>query len=118
MPSWNRARNRRCNALSKSASVIRFCVPHRTSAGNAWPSPKAALQIGPGFQRGGGGVGHVRRIMVAGIHVGDRGTIADHIAIEVPVIAQMIAQQHGVGAGGRAVDRRCTRTSPTARALR
>ncbi len=40
-----------------------------------------------------------------GVHVGDGGAIADHVAVELPRVAQMVAQKHGVGAGRRAVNR-------------
>ena len=73
-------------------------------SGIGLPFAEAALEIGAGFYRGGGGVGHVGSEVVAGVDVGDGGAIADDVAVEVPGIAQMIAQEHGVGAGGRSVD--------------
>ncbi len=65
---------------------------------------EAALEIGAGFDRVGGSVGHVGRVVVAGEDVGGGGTVRDDVAGEVPVIAEVIAKQHGVGASGRAVD--------------
>ena len=50
-------------------------------------------------------MGHVGRVVMAGVHVGDGGAIADHIAIEVPCIAQVVLQKHGVSARGRTVNR-------------
>ena len=68
------------------------------------PLAIAAFQIGPGLERGSRGVCHVRRIMVTRIDIGHRGAVADHVAVEVPGLPQVIAQQHGIGARRRAVD--------------
>ena len=66
--------------------------------------PVAAFEVGAGFHGGGCGVRHVGRVVMAGEDVGDGGAIGDDVAVEVPGVAEMIAQQHGVGAGRRAVD--------------
>ncbi len=63
-----------------------------------------AFQIGAGLHGGGGGVGHVRGVVVAGVDVGNGGAIAHDVAVEVPRIAEMVLQKHGVGASRRAVD--------------
>jgi len=42
---------------------------------------------------------------MTGVHVGDGGAIADHVAIEVPCIAQVVLQKHGVGARRSTVNR-------------
>ncbi len=65
---------------------------------------EAALEVGAGFDGGGGGVGHVGCVVVAGVDVGDGGAVADDVAVEVPGVAEVIAEEHGVGAGGRSVD--------------
>ena len=51
---------------------------------------KPALEIGAGFHRSRSGVSHVRSVMVAGVHVGNRGAVADDVSVKVPGIAQMI----------------------------
>ena len=68
------------------------------------PFAEAALEIGAGFYCSGGGVGHIRGEVVTGIDVGDGGAVTDDIAVKVPGVAQVIAQEHGVRAGGRSVD--------------
>ena len=68
------------------------------------PFAEAALEIGAGLHRGGGGVGHIGGEVVTSIDVGDCCTITDDVAVKVPGVAQVIAQEHGVCAGGRSVD--------------
>ena len=80
--------------------VVDGLAPARKSL----PLTIPALEIGTGFHRGGGRVGHVGSIVVAGVHVGDGGAIAHDISVKVPGVAQMIAQQHGAGTGGRPVN--------------
>ncbi len=49
-------------------------------------------------------MGHVGRVVVAGVDVGDGGAVGDDVAVEVPVVAEVLLQEHFVGAGGRTVD--------------
>ncbi len=65
---------------------------------------ETALEIGARFHGIGGSLGHVRRVVVAGVDVGDGGAVTDDVAGEGPGGAKMIMQQHGVSAGRRAVD--------------
>ena len=65
----------------------------------------AAFEVGAGFHGVGCGVGHIGRVVVAGENIGNGGAVGDDVAVEVPGVAQMIAQQHGVGARRSAVDR-------------
>ena len=65
---------------------------------------EAALQVGPGLHSGGGGVGHVRREVMSRVHIRNGRAIAHDIAIEAPGVAQVLAQEHRVRAGRRAVD--------------
>jgi len=44
-------------------------------------------------------------VVDVGVHVGDGGAIADHIAVEVPCIAQVVLQKHGIRARLSAVNR-------------
>ena len=65
---------------------------------------EAALEVGAGFDGEGGGVGHVGGEVVAGVDVGDGGAVGDDVAVEVPGVAEVVFEEHGVGAGGGAVD--------------
>ena len=104
MPSSKRARKRRRSAVSMSASVMRSLVDGVDEGGVSLALAEAAFEIGAGLHGVGGGVGHVGRVVVAGDDVGDGGAIADDVAVEVPGVAEVILQEHGVGAGGGAVD--------------
>ena len=42
--------------------------------------------------------------MVAGEDVNHRAAIGNHVALEVPLTAQLVLQQEFIGAGGLAVD--------------
>ncbi len=63
----------------------------------------AAVQIVASLQCV-GGVRVVRRVMMAARNVGHSVAIGDHIAIELPIVAQVLLKQHGVGAVRRAID--------------
>ena len=69
------------------------------------PLPVNAFDIGAGFHGAAAALSHVRRIMVPDVHVGHGAAVADNIAIKLPSLAQMVAQQHGAGAGRSAIDR-------------
>ena len=64
----------------------------------------AAFEVGAGLHGVGGGVGHVGRVVMAGEDVGDGGAVGDDVTVEVPGVAEVILEEHGVGAGGGSVD--------------
>ncbi len=68
------------------------------------PFTEAAFQIGSRLHCGSGGVGHVRSVVVASVHVGDSGAIAHDVAVEVPCVSQVVPKQHVAGAGGRTIN--------------
>jgi len=63
--------------------------------------PEAAFEVRASFDRSGRCVGKVRRVVVADKDIGDGRAVADHL---VPGVAQMLLQQHGIGAGRSAID--------------
>src|SRR5271170_4156418 len=75
---------------------LRFCdevLMYRVD--ESWISlsfAEAALEIGAGLHRSGRCVGHIGSEVVTSIDVGDSSAIADDVAVEVPGVAQVIAQ--------------------------
>ena len=101
MPSRMRAVNNRTIAASISASINKM---FGDGFGQSRVRP-AAIQIGPRFDGD-----CIRLFRTAGkvmpaLDVGNRIAIGDHVPAESPILAQMLLEQHGVGACRRAVDR-------------
>ncbi len=66
--------------------------------------PDGTGKVGAGLERQSGGMGDVRRVMVAFSHIDDGAAIGDNETLELPCLAQMLLEQHGVVAGSLAVD--------------
>ncbi len=79
-------------------------LAHRIGQSVEAGRPNAAREIGAGLQRQHGGVQHVRSFLVALVYVHNRAAVGNDKAFEAPGVAQVILEQHLVGAGGPLVD--------------
>src|ERR1035437_7715190 len=75
-------------------------VGQRVEAG----SPDTAGEIGACLQRKRGRVRNVRSLLVALIYIHDGAAVGDDEAFEAPGVAQVLLEQHLVGARGKLVD--------------
>ena len=66
--------------------------------------PHTAGEICASLQRENGGVLDIGSLLVALVHVDDGAAVGDDEAFEAPCVAEMLFQQHLVGAGGPIVD--------------
>ena len=73
-------------------------------SGEGLPLSESALQISARLHRGCGGMRHIWSVVMAGVDVCHGGAVTDDISVKMPGVAEMIAQQHGVGAGGSSID--------------
>ena len=77
---------------------------HRVGKGVEAGCPDAAREISAGLKRDRSRVHDIRRVVVAFGDVHDSAAVRDDESFEPPCAAQMILQQHLVGAGGVSVD--------------
>src|SRR5580704_153575 len=73
-------------------------------SGEGLPLSESALQISAGLHRGCGSMDHIRSVMMASVDVCHGGAVTDDISVKMPGVAEMIAQEHGIGTGGSSVD--------------
>ena len=103
MPSLNRAGVEALRGLRDQVfrdKPLAHGVGQRVEAGR----PDAAGEIGSCFKRQARRMHDVRRLFVALVDVDNRAAVGDYEALESPRVAEVLLEQHLVGAGRPAVD--------------